>query len=134
MALVRESQVPNRKAEKRQKRAPYEFDKETICEGLKECGYTCERCGVKKKDTLDGYLEAHHRLPIHIVTHYFPHIAPAFIKSLSNLEILCIPCHRLEHQNEDDLKYREYAEYFEQEQLKTEQRMKLLGGDQRRRV
>ncbi len=70
-----------------------EFSRETKIEALKRANWQCECCGVKKKDTKEGYLELHHRLGVMLAVHHYPEFAHTLIASLANCQVLCIPCH-----------------------------------------
>lgn len=87
-----------------------EFRHETKVQGLKNAGFCCERCGIAKKDTPEGYLEIHHKAPIHYLLRYYPDLSPSIVRSIVNLEILCISCHEEEHNLEDYHYYKQLAQ------------------------
>jgi len=72
-----------------------EFTNEVKIEALKKAEWCCEECGIKKKDTTEGYLEIHHRVGIAVALLNHPELSHAMISSIANAVVLCIPCHRL---------------------------------------
>lgn len=96
-----------------------EFSKETIIEALKRSHFSCERCGIPKKDTMQGYLEIHHMLGIAMALKFYPHLSFSVISSVANARVLCFHCHQVEDneakythpemavrlENENNLKY-----------------------------
>jgi len=85
-----------------------EFTKEVKVEALRKADWCCEECGIKKKDTVDGYLEIHHRVGIAVALHNHPELSHAMIASIANAVVLCIPCHDL-MDREDPKHHKEYA-------------------------
>jgi len=85
-----------------------EFTNEVKVEALRKADWCCEECGIKKKDTVDGYLEIHHRVGIAVALHNHPELSHAMIASIANAVVLCIPCHRL-MDSEDPKHHKEYA-------------------------
>jgi len=85
-----------------------EFTNEVKVEALRKADWCCEQCGIKKKDTVDGYLEIHHRVGIAIALLNHPELSHAMIASIANAVVLCIPCHRL-MDSEDPKHHIEYA-------------------------
>ncbi len=73
-----------------------EFQKETIAMALNRADYKCERCGIPKEETFEGYLEIHHLLGIADAVRYYPEISHALIASLKNARVLCCKCHKIE--------------------------------------
>jgi len=84
----------------------YEFSKETKLEALNRAGWCCERCGIYKEETFEGYLEIHHVVGISLAIHYYPELAPVLISSLANARVLCEKCHTIEDV-EDRKKHKE---------------------------
>lgn len=92
------------------KRRPYEFSHETKRLGFQLSHQSCECCGVHKKE---GYLEAHHVLGVFYAFKEYKNLSPVIIKSLCNLEILCIDCHTRRHEDEDiDQQMDEQAQFL----------------------
>lgn len=71
-------------------RKGYEFPKRTRYEAIERANYTCERCGSYHPDGRG--LEAHHKIGIWWALKH-KEFAPALIKSIANLEVLCRECH-----------------------------------------
>lgn len=71
-------------------RRGYEFPKQTRYEAIDRADYTCERCGSHHPGGKG--LEAHHQIPIWWAIRH-KEFAPALIKSIANLEVLCRECH-----------------------------------------
>ena len=59
-------------------------------EALIRDNYICQECGVEGGPVGDAALQAHHRVPV----------CEGGSDELSNLETLCVHCHRCRHQNE----------------------------------
>lgn len=81
-------------------RAPYEFSKQTILEALQRCNFTCDVCGKHKKETPEGYLEAHHLVGIYFFLKYkkeFPGMTREIMRSVANCSMLCVECHKKAH-------------------------------------
>lgn len=106
-----------------------EFSKETIIEALKRSHFTCERCGIPKEETFEGYLEIHHMLGIARACSLYPELSHAVISSLQNAKVLCIKCHQIED-NETKYNHKEmYTRLLHENNLKyllTQQRTKRI--------
>jgi len=72
-----------------------EFTNQVKIAALRKADWCCEECGIKKKDTVDGYLEIHHKVGVVVALRNHPELSHAMIASLANAVVLCIPCHRL---------------------------------------
>lgn len=97
-----------------------EFTKEVVIEALKRADFKCERCGIPKEETFEGYLEIHHILGIARAVNLYPEISHLLISSLANSRVLCIKCHQIED-NEAKYNHREMAD-----RLKNTNRVKYL--------
>jgi len=117
------------------KRPPeMEFPRETKVDALRNADWKCEMCGVKKKETEQGFLEIHHILPVYIAVKYYPHVSAVAIRSLANAEVLCVSCHHKRHEWEDFAEYNEQAiKLIEYNQVLKNARV-LLGSGGRRRL
>lgn len=65
-------------------------------EALRRAGWCCERCGIPKEDTIEGYLDIHHVLGIADAIRFYPELSHAIIASLVNARVLCKKCHVIE--------------------------------------
>ena len=93
---------------RRKRPSSCEFTKEVKIEALKKADWCCEECGIKKQDTVNGYLEIHHRVGIAVALLNHPELSHAMIASIANAVVLCIPCHRL-MDKQDSRHSKEYA-------------------------
>lgn len=73
-----------------------EFSDATKLEALKRAGWCCERCGIPKKETIEGYLEIHHVLGIALACELYPELSHTLIASIANARVLCKKCHLIE--------------------------------------
>ena len=117
-------------------RAPYEFSDHTKIEALRRADWTCECCGIKKKDAPDGYLELHHRLGIAIAVRQFPELSNAVIKSVENCMCLCATCHKMiDHTKiNNQALAKNLVERYELRQEKVGEMRQALATSGRRRV
>jgi len=84
-------------------RKPFEFTKQTKTEALRRAGFSCESCGVSKRETKEKYFEIHHQIAIGWYLknkEQFYFVSHAFISSLENAMCLCVDCHTDLHRNE----------------------------------
>lgn len=97
-----------------------EFSDQTKLEALRRSNFCCERCGIPKKETFEGYLEIHHVLQICKAVSLYPEISHLLISSLANARVLCLKCHQIED-NESKNNHKEMAD-----RLKNMDRAKFL--------
>lgn len=95
-----------------------EFSEQTKLEALNRSQWQCEDCGIKKKDTPEGFLHIHHKLGIATALYRYPELSHALIASINNALVTCVACHK-KRDREDPKKHRQY--YQELTSMKVRQ-------------